>query len=194
MHKVMRRLIEEYNYPLDKADALELFAREGDWHTVAYAPYVKSLEAWEINPAFNEGLKKNLPNAKIKITDTYKEIQKTTKTYDLIVIDNANSTYGENNEHCEHLGLLPSVFRISNDECVIILNVNMAPYNLHKNPVWWNKRKEYYKTDHPDKLDPLLVAKRYNEICMENNIKLQRYFFQQRETSFMYYFIMQIRR
>jgi len=55
--------------------ALEIFAREGDWQTQAYADKVKSLEAWEINPAFESALRKNLPGAKILITDSIEELE-----------------------------------------------------------------------------------------------------------------------
>lgn len=45
-------------------DALEVFAREGDWVTYKYAPYVKSVEAWEINPSYLPKLQTNIPKAK----------------------------------------------------------------------------------------------------------------------------------
>ncbi len=194
MKQVIKRLQEEFNFPLERADAIELFAREGSWHTITYAPYVKSLEAWEINPDFYKGLRRNLQRAKIKIVDTFKEIKDVSRKYDLIVIDNSNSTYGENNKYCEHFDLLPDVFNIANDNCVIILNVNVEPYDFKEGSLWWTRRKEYYKTNHPEKLELNLVAQHYAEICKENNIKLKRSFFQQRKPSYMYYFVMQIGR
>ena len=192
IHRVLKKLIEEHNIPLEKAEAIELFSREGDWQTVVYAPYVKSLEAWEINLDFYEGLRKNLPNAKIKITDTWKEIKDVTRKYDLIVADTPQATYGENDEHCEHFGLLPDVFRIANDGCVIILNVNKEPYNLQEGSLWWKRRKDYYRTEHPEKLEFNSVIQRYKEILQENNVKMQWCFFQQRHVGFLYYFVMRI--
>lgn len=193
MYKVITRLVLN-DFPLGEVDAVELFAREGDWQTIVYAPRVKSLEVWEINPEFYDSLKKNLPNAKIKITDTWKEIKETTRKYDLIAVDAPNSNYGENDEHCEHFGLLPDIFRIASDGCVIVLNVNMEPYDLHKNLLWRKRRVEYYKTETPGELDFHMVVQRYRDICRENGIEMQWHFFQQRHRGFMYYFVMRIRK
>lgn len=193
MSKVIHRLKTEHDFQLEDADAIELFAREGNWHTTTYAPYVKSLEAWEIDPKFREGLTRNLPNAKIKITDTWREIKTAPQKYDLIVVDAPNSTYGEDDEHCESFGLLPDVLRIAHDGCVIILSVNMSPYNLREGSLWWTHRAEYYKTDRPDKLEFSQVAKHYEDICRLNSVEVEWRFFQQRSRAFMYYYVMRIR-
>ena len=87
MREVVKRLQTDFDFSLSEADALELFAREGDWQTVSYASHVKTIEAWEIDSQFHEALKRNLPYAKIKITDTWKEIKTTPRKYDLIVAD-----------------------------------------------------------------------------------------------------------
>lgn len=192
MREVVKRLETEFDFPLSEAVALELFAREGDWQTISYASHVKVLEAWEINPQFYEALRRNLPQAKIKITDTWKEIKVTSQKYDLIVADAPQGTYGENGEHCDHYGLLPDIFRIANDGCVVILNVNVKPYNFYENSEWWKRRKEYYKTEHPEKLGFDAVTQCYKEICQENEVILQWCFFQQRHVRYLYYFVMGI--
>lgn len=189
MSEVVEQIEANFGSPLSEADALELFAREGDWQTVSYAPHVKTLEAWEINPQFREALKRNLPYAKIKITDTWKEIKTTSRKYDLIVVDSPQGVYGE---HCEHFGLLPDIFRIANDGCVIILNVNVEPYNFHKGSEWWKRRKDYYRTEHPEKLELDTVTQHYKRICQENNVAMKWCFFQQRHTDFLYYFVMSV--
>lgn len=194
MRQVLTKLIEEYKIPLENTEAIELFAREGDWHTVVYAPHVKSLEAWEINPEFYEGLSKNLPHAKIKIVDAWEEIKKTNKKYGLIVVDAPQATYGENDEHCEHFGLLPDLFNIANDGCIIILNVNVMPYDLDKNPLWQAERRKYYKTEHPEQLSLSRTIQHYREICIENGFEVLWHFFQQRETGFIYYLVLQLER
>lgn len=194
MQRVFTRLMETYQVPLDKAEALELFARDGSWHTVVYAPHVKSIEAWEINPDFYESLRENLPHATIKIVDTWKEIKKATKKYDLIIIDNPQSIYGKKDEYCEHFGLLPDVLRISNDGCIIILNVNIEPYNLKTDSQWWKRRKEYYGTDCPEQLSQNQIMLHYRRICRESSVKMRWALLQQRESGFMYYFVMRIRR
>ena len=47
--------------------ALEFFARKGDWHTTDYLPFIKTLEAWEIDSAHEAELRVNLPNSKIRL-------------------------------------------------------------------------------------------------------------------------------
>ena len=192
MKEIVKRLEAEFNVSLSEASALELFAREGDWQTVSYAPYVKTLEAWEFNPQFYEGLRRNLPHAKIKITDTWKEIKTISQKYDLIVADAPQGIYGATGEYCDHFGLLPDIFRIANNGCVVIFNVNVEPYDFHENSEWWNRRKEYYKTEHPERLDLNETAQHYTEICRENAVRLEWSFFQQRHADFLYYFVMRI--
>jgi len=194
MKKVVHQLKTTFNFPLEEAHALELFAREGDWQTIVYASHVKSLEVWEINPEYYDGLRRNLPDAEIKITDTWKEIKRTQKKYDLIVVDAPQATYGENNEHCEHFGLLPDIFRITNDGGVIILNVNIVPYGLNEQPLWRERREEYYKTHRPEKVAFDDVIRHYKRIFKENNVSMRWYLFQQRHTKFIYYFVMQMQR
>lgn len=194
MSKVVHQLKTTFNFPLGEARALELFAGEGDRQTTVYASHVKSLEVWEIDSKHYEELRRNLPSAEIKITDTWKEIKKTQKKYDLIVVDTPQAMYGENGEYCEHFGLLPDIFRIANDNCVIILNVNVTPYNLDKQPLWKERRKEYYETSRPERLAFDAVIKHYKRVCQKNNVSLRWYLFQQRHTGFLYYFVMQIER
>ncbi len=191
MYQAIQRLVTEYDFSLEDADTIELFARTGEWQTIVYAPYVKSLEAWEIDQAFYEDLKKNLPNANIKIVDTWKEIKNITKKYDLIVVDAPQSIYGEHDEHCEHFGLLSDVFRIAKDSCAIILTINLNPYDFHKNSRWWVERSKYYKTEHPEQLSFSLVEQCYRNICKENNRVLEGCFFQKRH-KILHYFVMKI--
>ena len=89
-------ILKKNDIILKKMDALEVFGRAGDWHTVAYANKVKSLEVWEINRDWKQDLKKNLPAAKIKILDSVKTIleKNNLSKFDLVVIDNPMNTFG----------------------------------------------------------------------------------------------------
>ena len=171
IQKVLR-LLEERGFSLNSADAIELFGRKGDWHTKYYVDRVSTLEVWEINPDFLADLKINLPMAKIKITDSFKEIKKTSSKYNLIIIDNPQSVYG-GGKYCEHFELFPHIFRIAKGPCVIILNVNIQPYNFHKGLVWWERRKIFYHTDDPEKLSFKHVEAHYAEICKVNGFYLK---------------------
>ena len=100
----MRDLLKELKRrkaKLKGLKALELFGKDGLMHTKDYASKVSSLEIWEINPQFEDRLKANLPMAEIKITDSYKEIKRTTNKYSFIVVDNPMSSHGDYFEHFE---------------------------------------------------------------------------------------------
>jgi hypothetical protein len=59
----MRQLIsilQKHGTDLRNMTAIELFARGGDWHAVAYADEVRSLEVWEIDNKWESDLKKRI--------------------------------------------------------------------------------------------------------------------------------------
>lgn len=153
MKKILR-ILKKKDIDLLSMRALEVFAREGDWQTIAYLDQVKSLDAWEINPVFKEGLRKNLPKAKIKITDSVKEIRKKEhfEKYDFIVIDNPQNCYGPNNEYCEHFDLIPEIARLLNKKGIIIFNINKEPFDFEKFPNWRRRRTKFYGRKNTNKL------------------------------------------
>lgn len=185
----IQRVFEElaaHGCDVSFAEALEVFGRKGDWQTQYYSNLVSSLEVWEIDPELQEELKYNLPKAKIKITDSYEEIKTANSKYDIIVIDNPQSVFGENDKHCEHFDLFPDVFLIARDKCLIILNVNFEPYDLHDGLVWWERRKKFYKTDFPQKLSAGFIVKHYNNLCKANRFHTDWAFFTKRNTHISY--------
>jgi len=126
IRKVMKLLSERTD--LGKLDALDPFAREGDWHTRYWSPLVRSLTLWEILPQHERTLRRNFPEAIIKITDSYLEIKKTDRRFGLIVIDNDLSR----TDHIEHFDLFPALYRTLNPGPVyIVRNVIEDPY-LHR--------------------------------------------------------------
>src|SRR5262245_12178355 len=84
--------------------ALEVFAATGRMHTVDYADRVATVEAWEVNSACEDELRRNLPRATIKIVDTFQHASVTGTIYDFIVVDNPTSTFGPSDgmQYCEH--------------------------------------------------------------------------------------------
>lgn len=144
-------ILKKNNIQLKKMDALEVFGRGGDWHTVAYAKQVKSLEVWEINKAWKKHLKKNLPMAKIKILDSVKTIlvKNNLRKFDLVIIDNPMNVFGskiETNEpeYCEHFDFMKHINKIISDDSIIIFNINKQPFDYEKYPLWKKRRKEFY--------------------------------------------------
>ena len=176
--------------------ALELFANSGESHVKDYAPWVSTLEMWEIDPAYEKMLKQSFPLAKVKITDSYEEIKSTHKKYDLIIVDNGTSIYGG---HCEHFDLFPDIFRVAADSSILILNVipeadhaalKEFPYLFHQAQLV--KRQDFYKTTHPEKISVDEMLKVYKELIDRNGFGLEWHFLQKR--SFVYYLVLKIRK
>jgi len=195
IHKVLRAL-RKRKVSLKDLNALEVFGGSGDLHAKDYAPYVSTLEVWEINPKQEMPLKKNLPNAKVKITDSYKEIKKAKSMYNLIVVDNPMSTY---DEHCEHFDLFPDIFRIAMDSTIIILNVipEIDDHAKKQYPYLFNEtqlasRKSFYGTNQPEKISFDKIVETYRKHATTNGFSLDWYFFQKR--TFVYYLVLKIRK
>lgn len=140
--------------PLNEYDALDAFARTGEWQTIEYFSEVKSLEAWEINPAYEAQLKNNLPGASIKITDAFNEVRKerNLNRFDFIVIDAPLGCYGPRKEYCEHFDILQYIPRVARINWALIFNVNKEPFDYDKYPLWQRRRERFYKRESADKL------------------------------------------
>lgn len=188
--------LEDRQINLKELNALEVFGGSGDFHTKDYASEVHSLTVWEINPIFSDSLKKNLPNAQIKITDSFEEIKKNTERYNLIVVDNPMSTY---EGHCEHFDLFPDIFRIAADYAIILVNViprinKMAkikyPYIFNKDQLEY--RKSFYNTNQPEDISFDRMIHAYSKFIEKNGFNLEWYFFKKR--TFVYYLALKIRR
>ena len=143
MLKICTRLKGE-GVKLRKFSALEFFAREGDWQTLVYAGEVGAVEAWEIAPEFLPGLKRNLPEAKIRIVDSYVYGEQTTDRFDFVVLDNPQSTFGPDSQYCEHFEALPVALRLLRQGAFIVFNLNWAPFNFKANNKWQRRRAEFY--------------------------------------------------
>lgn len=145
MKKILENL-EKRGFNLTAMRALEVFAREGDWQTVVYASKVKSLTAWEVDVRFGEGLRRNLPNAEIKITDSIQEISQREHfgRYDFIVVDNPQNCYGDQRQYCEHFDVIPAVCRLFDQGGILIFNINKQPFNFKSFPDWQKRRTDFY--------------------------------------------------
>lgn len=105
--------------PVKECDALECFAFTGGMHTRDYAGKVRSLEVWEINPVHEKTLRRNFPDAEVRITDTYEEVARRDRQFNLIVVDNSPVHL----PHVEHYDMFPGLFRLMQDSCTVILDV-----------------------------------------------------------------------
>jgi len=198
MQRVLREL-EWRRIDLGDLRAIELFGGSGAFHTLDYAPRVKSLEVWEINPELEARLAGNLPEAKIRITDTYSEIKDASKRYDLIICDNPMSLHGSGDGHCEHFDLFPHIFRIAADSAVLILNIIPRLDNRARKrfPYLFNEtqlaaRREFYCVEHPENISPDIMISIYTKLASESGFTVEWTFLQRRH--FVYYLVMRIRK
>jgi hypothetical protein len=180
MCRVLREL-ERRGVTLTELAALEVFGREGVWHTQDYAGRVERLEVWEIDESFERGLKRNLPRATIKITDSFTEVKLTRNKFGLVVIDNPMSVYGK---YCEHFELFPDIFRVLDDEAVIIVNVvsSISPEARTTYPYLFSKehldrRRTFYGTHRPEKLSPETIVDAYRQMARRHDFGLEWSFF-----------------
>ena len=195
MHQVVREL-RRRGVKLKQCTALELFGGSGTFHTTHYASEVAALEVWEIDSKYRMTLSANLPNAEIKIVDSYQALRQCDQEYDVIVIDNPMSTYGA---YCEHFDCFPAVFTVARDGCVLILNVipeitehDLSEYPYLFNPQQLERRRSFYGTARPEHVsfDEMVAA--YQNIAAANGFEIGWYFFQQR--TLVYYAVLKLNR
>lgn len=134
--------------------ALDFFAREGDWQAVVYAREVGSLEAWEINPDFLPGLRRNLPGATLRIVDSYAHGVTTDERFDFVVLDNPQATFGPEERYCEHFEALPVALRLLRPGAFLIFNVNWSPFDFDAHPEWQRRRAAFYGIAETSRLSP----------------------------------------
>jgi hypothetical protein len=160
---------------LDRLEAVEVFGGTGELHTKEYASCVRTLEVWEIEPRFEAALRRNLPEAQVKITDSFQEINNTSRRYDLIVVDNPLSNWGGG--HCEHFDLFPEVLRLARDETILVLNVIPSMNALHRyrwphvfNEGQLDRRRKFYEVSDPKQIALARIKRTYRVLCAKEGI------------------------
>lgn len=172
--------------------ALEFFAREGDWQTQSYAKRVKELHAWEVDPVFEEKLKINLPNAIVRIGDSFRMALEDIyyNYFDFIVFDNPQNVYGE---YCEHFESLPLVEKLMTDDGIVIFNVNLSPFNYDKSPVWQKRRSDYYGCD-ASSLESIFLLNFYENEFKKQRFKVNFKFEEKRNHEYLSYLVFSLSR
>ena len=201
MQKVMQKL-KTRGISLDSLNALEVFGGTGDFHTKDYAGKVSSLEIWEINPDYEETLRRNFPLATIRIQDSYFAIKDPIKKFDLVIIDNPAAPFGG---HCEHFELFPDIFNIASENAIFIINV-IPNINLFKrviagdfkntfrifNEAQLRSRRLFYETSRPHNVSVKQMSQIYCNLALNHGFNLKWYFYQKRHI--MYYFVLNFSR
>lgn len=137
---------------LKKLDCIEIFGGSGETDKIL-SEMVKSFEIWEINKNYLDILKKNFPNSNIQICNSIEKLKlnEVSKKFDLILIDNPMSVFGEKNgtyKYCEHFDILEHITKIMKNECIVIFLINKKPFYYkkfkEKNLEWRRRRKKFY--------------------------------------------------
>ena len=156
---------------LGKFSALEMFGRDGTWHTSVFANKVKSLEIWEINKKWEKNLKNNFPNAKIRIIDSIKTIneEENLTKFNLLLIDNPMNVFGQNKtengkNYCEHFEVISKISKIIQDESLVIFNVNRCPFDYDKYPLWKQHREKFYGNIDTSNMSLEFLHKHYTKL------------------------------
>ncbi|NFR87446.1 MULTISPECIES: hypothetical protein [unclassified Clostridium] len=193
---VLNNLIDK-GIELKKISALQTFGGSGKGMERFYKDKVKELDVWEIEKSFEDDLKRNLPNANIKITDSFKEIRKTKKKYDMILIDNPMTIFGE---HCEHFDMYIEAFRIMKEESIIILDIMPNLKNIDKKFEYIKEsshllsRKLFYRCYDPLSINIEIMLQTYKEIANSNGYEIEWYFTEERSGDFIQYLVLKLKR
>lgn len=182
---------------LNNCYALQTFGGSGDGMEKFYKEKVKELDVWEIDEKFKEKLEKNLPEANIKITDSFKEIKKTIKRYNMILMDNPMGIF---NGHCEHFDMFMESFQVMQDQCIVILDIMPNLQNVDDN---FNyicdsnnllARKLFYRVNDPLNISIEEMIKAYREISNARGYDIEWYFTEERSGDFIQYLVLNLKR
>lgn len=173
---------------LSSRHGLDVYGGTGFRTTRHYAPLLRSLEVWEINPNFEAELRRNLPSARIKITDSYEELKRTDRKYGYIVLDSPLEIHGG---HAEHFDVFPDIFRVMDDDSVLVIHVfpEADPRTLD-NPDYKGlglfdeehlaRRRSFYGTDHPERMTLEQLATHYRGLLEKNEFTPEWHFYVRR--------------
>jgi hypothetical protein len=127
--EIFFRAVTSY-WDLSKSHALDMFARNGALTVTNYIDHVRSLDLWELNPEHEHDLIDWMPD-EIKIGCSYKHLEECDKQYDFIVIDTPQGIHNDwqGVPHTEHFDVLCKLPKIMADRCIVVVYVNMAPYD-----------------------------------------------------------------
>jgi len=190
MERICKKL-EDRGIDFSQMSALEFFAREGDWQANIYAGKVHSIEAWEINPLFKNGLKRNLPGAIIRIGDSFQmaDEDRYVSKFDFIVIDNPQCLYGANNEYCEHFEAIQKIPRLLRNHGIVIFNVNFSPFDYNQHPEWKKRREQFYNLSDASNISLDFLLSFYNDFFEAMNLHVNWLFLEPRNNEYLAYMV-----
>lgn len=194
MQVVMRRL-EEKGINLGESALLEIFGGMGDVHIVDHLGVLKSVEVWEIDQelcnALNARFKGKL---RVRCVDSFKEIGREQRRFDIVVCDNPMQNYGEGNRRVEHFDLIDQLFRIPRSNGVAVVGViPEAPERARKTfPRLFCKeqldaRAAFYQVADPEHLTVDDIKNAYRRVARDNQREVEWDFTLRRNDVLHYY-------
>jgi hypothetical protein len=133
-------------YDLSKARALDMFARTGQLTVSKYAPWVHSVDAWELNGEHEAKLRAISPKINVRIGCSYLSASLFDGRYDLIVIDSPQGAHKDYSGavRFEHFHALKQLPKLAKDRCIVVLYVNKEPYDRdHEGSYGYDHYDEY---------------------------------------------------
>lgn len=190
MKRVCTRL-KSLGFDLSKLRGLEFFAREGDWQTVSYALEIAELDAWEIDPKFEQALRVNLPQAHIRIGNSFELARKKecAGAFDFIVYDNPQGFFGDSKQYCEHFEALETTGLLARPESIVIFNVNRRPFNYDNFPEWRRRREGFYNRENTSLLEEAFLLDFYRAYFQGRGFNLREAFIEPRHENYLVYFV-----
>ena len=137
--------------------AVDMFARDGVLTVARYFDKVKTLDLWEMNPAFKTALEQ-IPANEVIIRDSYQTVVHCPGKYDFIVVDTPQGVYDCTlGQVAEHFMFLPLLRKVMSDDCIVVVYVNKDPYvrdevgnfgrdryDTHDHEIWMGYRRSFY--------------------------------------------------
>lgn len=193
MQAVLRELMPR-RVSLKGCRTLEVFGFTGEMHIQDYYRRVGPLEIWEWTQRNLEALRRNVPGASIRITDSYQEIERSEEKSDIVIVDNSPHLPG----HVEHFDLFPAIFRILRSPATLILNVfptispDQLKYRELCSEVVYGARRGFYRTSTPECLSHEEMVRAYRDVAAMNGFELD-YSFRKRRNSLLYCLVIGLR-
>jgi hypothetical protein len=208
-HAVLRE-VGRLGVALNTLEALEVFGGDGRGHAMDYATRVKSLEVWEWNRALEGPLRRNLPRATVRICNSFHQVTVTTRRFDLIVVDNARSSWGPlilsasgapRLTWCEHFEILPALFPLAAPSAVMVVNVLTRDVPACRDGADWAhtfdadhraRRSAFYGTPRPEAISHEDMAAAYQRHAAAHGRRLAWWFAKPRPNGFVDYFVFRL--
>ena len=175
---------------------LDLFGGTGAMVSKEVQKYAKSMDIWDIHPENEAKIKENCKGATVKICNSYEEILKTRKRFDLMLCDNPINT----NEKMEHFGIFEYILRVCKKKATIILDVIPKKNELSQkrcannfNDLHNKNRLKFYMTGEPENISLEHMADVYEAIIEDNGFKLESWkAVERKKGAYVYFMVLNI--